>query len=152
MQEINCFSLEVHEGPYETWPRDHKSVLYHRGKRTTAKVLGYRIDAQFEIEDYYVLITSMDCPWEDETYILLLDRNFQTISKLHFGLHLKFWDPSFGFHSFNEAKPVSEQSNKIKLLFEGNLTDDWLVSMIVANGKPSLGSHVVKTYKKKGGA
>ena len=72
MEPINRFTLEKHDGEYETWPL--RSRLFLDGKPTKLSLPGYVLLDQFEIADGYILITDYDCPFEEIT-------NFAFISK-----------------------------------------------------------------------
>lgn len=72
MRPINRFTLEKHDGPYETWPL--RSRLFLDGKPTDLSLPGYVPLDQFETSDGYILVTDYDCPFEEIT-------NFAFISK-----------------------------------------------------------------------
>lgn len=63
MQSITQFSLEKHDGPYESWPR--LTRLFANGVDTGKKVPGFIIEAQYQCRDGYLLITSQDCLFEE---------------------------------------------------------------------------------------
>lgn len=79
IEEIKSFSLAKHEGPYETWPS--KTDLFFDGKPTGKKIDGYVLEKQFIIDDYYLIITSYDCPFEETIYFFLLNTELKVISK-----------------------------------------------------------------------
>ncbi len=72
------FSLEQHNGAYETWPR--LSRLFSNGADTHRSITGYQIEAQYTCDASYLLITSMDCMFEESNHFFLLDRQFNTIA------------------------------------------------------------------------
>lgn len=78
MEEIGNFSLEVHQGPYENWPR--KSRLYFNDTDTLVKIPGYDIEAQYKNELGYLLITSHDCPFEESNEFIFLDFNYRVLA------------------------------------------------------------------------
>ena len=62
MKPIERFTLETHDGPYETWPsRTHARV---NGERCGLTVSGYVLLRQFETPDAYLLVTDYDCLFE----------------------------------------------------------------------------------------
>jgi hypothetical protein len=60
MRAIKSFTLEQHSGPYETWPG--RTRLFVNGDDAGTKASGFIIEAQYECEQGYILITSQDCP------------------------------------------------------------------------------------------
>lgn len=72
MTEFNRFTLEKHDGPYETWPL--RSRLLLDGEPTNLSLPGYTLLFQFEAAEAYILITDYDCPYEEIT-------NFALVSK-----------------------------------------------------------------------
>lgn len=78
LEPIDWLSLETHDGPYESWPL--RSRLYLRGEPTEQQVPGYVIEAQYRLGDRYLLITSLDCPFEETYRFLLLDRRLRLLS------------------------------------------------------------------------
>jgi hypothetical protein len=73
MTEIDRFTLEKHDGPYETWPL--RSRLLLDGKATNLSLPGYVLLSQFETADGYVLITDYDCPFEEITNFALVGKH-----------------------------------------------------------------------------
>lgn len=65
MKRINRFTLEKHDGPYETWPL--RSRLFLDSKPTDLFLPGYALLHQFETLDGYIFITDYDCPYEEIT-------------------------------------------------------------------------------------
>lgn len=79
IQEIQKFSLPSHSSPYKEWPK--KTKLYYDEEYTGEKITGYIIEAQFKIDNYYLLIVSYDCPYEESNTFILLDESFKMIAK-----------------------------------------------------------------------
>ena len=77
IQKIDLFSLASHSGPYEFWPL--KTKLRFDGVDTSKKIPGYVIELQFRLSDYYFVITSYDCPFEESNSFILLDKTFNTL-------------------------------------------------------------------------
>lgn len=78
MKPINRFTLEKHDGPYETWPL--RSRLFLDGKPTDLALPGYELLNQFETSDGYILITDYDCPFEEITNFAFISQNLRLIS------------------------------------------------------------------------
>jgi hypothetical protein len=81
--EITRFALETHSGPYEKWPL--KSRLIVDGVTTERRVPGYTLLHQFEMADGYLLVTDYDCPFEEATDFILLDRELKARSHRSIG-------------------------------------------------------------------
>lgn len=77
------FTLERHPGAYETWPP--RSRLYADGRPTATRVPGYTLLHQFEVEGGYLLVTDHDCPHEEATAFILLDRGLRARSVRQLG-------------------------------------------------------------------
>lgn len=75
MTPIDRFTLETHEGPYETWPV--KSRLYLDGHPTPIKLPGYQLRCQYDTADGYILITDYDCPFEESTHFALVSKKLR---------------------------------------------------------------------------
>ncbi len=110
MKAIQQFTLETHDGPYETWPE--RSKLLSDGVWTGTKVPGYVIEAQFSVGSRYLIITSYDYPLEEANHILLLDQDCRILSTKYVGV----WYYTFLFKS---AEPVAD--NQLLLTFEGEM-------------------------------
>jgi hypothetical protein len=78
MQTTTCFSLERHEGPYETWPL--RTRLLIDGVPSATRVPGYALLHQFATPGGYVLVTDCECPFEEATSCVLLDKKSQLLS------------------------------------------------------------------------
>ena len=73
MKPIERFTLETHDGPYETWPsRTHARV---NGERCGLTVSGYVLLRQFETPDAYLLVTDYDCPFEEAVTFTLVSKD-----------------------------------------------------------------------------
>ncbi len=56
-------------------------MLYKKGKETHQKIPGYDIEVQYQLDDYYFLVTSYDCMFEEQCDFLLLDKHYRVIAK-----------------------------------------------------------------------
>ncbi len=79
MKTIGRFSLERHDGPYETWPLLTRLLV--DGQPSRVRVPGYELLHQFEVPAGYVLVTDTDCPFEEATSFILLDRGLRLLSR-----------------------------------------------------------------------
>jgi hypothetical protein len=77
--EIKSFSLEKHEGLYEKRPEESK--LFKNGKYTNHKIHGYYIERQFEFYEFYFLVISYNCPFEEQCDFILLNRDYKIIER-----------------------------------------------------------------------
>jgi hypothetical protein len=75
MKPITRFTLEKHDGPYETWPL--RSRLSLDGKATGISLPGYTLLHQFETSNGYILVTDYDCPFEEITNFALVSRQMR---------------------------------------------------------------------------
>ena len=73
MRTTTRFCLERHEGPYESWPL--RSRLLVDGEPRGVRVPGYSLLHQYALPSGYLLVTDCDCPFEEATSFVLLDRN-----------------------------------------------------------------------------
>jgi hypothetical protein len=89
MEKIDYLSLEKHDGPYEAWPL--VSRLFAEGKDTQWQVPGYVIEAQYRWGEYSLVITSMDCPYEESNHFLLLNSDFEIVSRRGLGTWYDTW-------------------------------------------------------------
>jgi hypothetical protein len=123
-QSISRFALESHTGSYENWPA--KSRLIVDGVPTDLRLRGYSLLYQFEIDAGYLLVTDYDCPYEEATNFILLNRSLNILSSRSIGA------PYYSF-----------LLDKIEWLDEQNLTavfyqnDRWKIS-IARRGIPYL--------------
>jgi hypothetical protein len=72
MQTTTRFALERHEGAYERWPVN--SRLFVDGQASAVRVPGYTLLHQYTLADGHLLVTDFDCPYEEATSFVLLDR------------------------------------------------------------------------------
>jgi hypothetical protein len=75
MKTIDRFTLEKHDGPYESWPL--RSRLSLDGKPTGISLPGYTLLHQFETSNGYILVTDYDCPYEEITNFVLISRQLR---------------------------------------------------------------------------
>ena len=73
METTTRFSLEQHAGPYESWPL--RSRLFVDGQACGVHVPGYKLLHQVALPSGNLLVTDFDCPFEEATSFVLLDRN-----------------------------------------------------------------------------
>ena len=73
METTTRYSLERHEGPYESWPL--RLRLFIDGEPTAVRVPGYNLLHQVALPSGYLLVMDFDCPFEEATSFVLLDRN-----------------------------------------------------------------------------
>lgn len=83
MKNISLFSFKKQTSSYETWKL--KSELWKDGKRSGKYVPGFVIEAQYSYKDYYLIVTSWDCPYEESQEFLLLSKDLDVLSKKHVG-------------------------------------------------------------------
>lgn len=75
MQSTDRFTLERHDGPYESWPL--RSRLFADGVATGISLPGYQLHNQLETTDGYVFVTDYDCPFEEITNFVFVTKNFR---------------------------------------------------------------------------
>ena len=83
MKKISKFSLKQQSSPYEAWQL--KSELWVNGEPTGKFIPGFVIEAQYSFKDYYLLVTSWDCAYEESQEFLLLSNDLEVLSKKHVG-------------------------------------------------------------------
>ena len=113
MQEINCFSLEGHTGEYETWPL--RSRLFRGGTVLPLTLPGYSLLRQYATVEGYLLVTDYDCPYEEETNFILVDKDCKRIlGERSFGtpyaswfLEDLFWHDDRRFTAIISGTPIS---------------------------------------------
>jgi hypothetical protein len=132
MQTINSFSLQAHNGEYNTWPL--QTLLIKNAAPTQAYLPGYQLLHQFQLSSgEFLLITDWDCPFEEATEVLLLSTDLALIARHTFAVP---------YGSFNlEAIQVIDDAN-LKLTFYQN--DCWQVT-ILAEKTGLLGSRIKVT-------
>jgi len=126
---IDKFSLQEHDGEYENRPL--KSLLYCCGEALGVKVPGYVIDKQFELENYFLLFISWDCPFEEGCEIVVLNKLNKIVGSYSFT----------AFYSSYNLDAVSELSrNHYKLTFNESAHYEVLINY----PKKNLLSRVVR--------
>lgn len=83
MKPISRFSLESHDGPYESWPL--RSRLLADGAPTPVTLPGYVLVHQYETEDGYLLVTDYDCLFEEATCFTLVSRDLRVLASREIG-------------------------------------------------------------------
>lgn len=83
MKPIRRFSLEQHDGPYESWPT--RSRLIDAGVITETRVPGYNLLHQFELNVGFLLVTDYDCPFEEATTFVLTGPDLRVLDTHTFG-------------------------------------------------------------------
>jgi hypothetical protein len=89
MKPVSCFSLENHSGQYETWPL--RTRLLRDGMPTSTLLPGYSLLYQFEIADGYLFVTDWDCPFEESTNFILVNKAFRVLSSRSIGAPYSSW-------------------------------------------------------------
>lgn len=84
LQEIDIFSLETHDGPYEKWPL--KTRLLKHGAPTSLTLPGYILLHQYKTKaGYFLFVTDWDCPYEEMTHFILTDEHLRIRSSRQLG-------------------------------------------------------------------
>ncbi len=83
-KSLSCFSLARHEGEYETWPLE--TELYFNGQPTCTEVPGYVLEAQYSLDNGFLLVTTWDCPYEEMATFILLDEDLELLSRTDLGV------------------------------------------------------------------
>lgn len=77
---LSRFTLASHAGSYEDWPL--KTNLLDAGQPTTVELPGYVLRYQFEVAAGFLLVTDWDCPYEESTEFILLDRQLRLLQRI----------------------------------------------------------------------
>lgn len=77
MRATTTFSLERHAGEYATWPP--RSRLIHDGAVLPLTLPGYTLLRQYAAVDGYLFVTDYDCPFEEKTCFILVDKSLNRI-------------------------------------------------------------------------
>lgn len=117
MKEVDCFSLEQHQGPYEKWPL--RTRLFVNGEASNVKVPGYVLLHQLQTDFGYLLVTDCDCPFEETTNFILLDPKSLKIVSCR-----QCFAP---YGSYNLQSFKSIDGNSAMITFYND--DDWLLSV-----------------------
>ena len=104
MNLIDKFSLQEHDGEYENRPL--KSLLYYCGEALGTKVSGYVIDKQYELADYFLLLISWDCPFEEGCEIVVLNKNQNIVGNYSF-------TPFYNSYNLNFVVELSKDHYKL---------------------------------------
>ena len=83
MRLINSFTLVQHLGEYEQWPLATEVLL--DGQASGKQIPGYVIEAQYAHDNYYLLVTSWDCPFEEAQTFVLLSHDLSVLDKKTIG-------------------------------------------------------------------
>lgn len=83
MKQIDIFTLAQHTKEYDKRPLE--TELLREGQPTGKKVPGYVLEAQYEHENYYLIVTSWDCPFEEAQTFLLLSYDLDVLSEKTIG-------------------------------------------------------------------
>ena len=90
MTPLDRFSLEMHEGPWQTWPL--QSRLLENGRATSVCISGYFLRHQFETPDGYLFIADYDCPFEEVQKFTLVSRDYAVLATASLGGgYSSFW-------------------------------------------------------------
>lgn len=76
------FSLQPHDGPYESWPV--QTPLLRHGKPTGASLAGYQLLQQYALTDGYLFVTDFDCPYEEAIVVTLMDTQLRVRDRRKF--------------------------------------------------------------------
>ncbi len=128
MTPIDKFTIQKHEGQYEDWPLT--SLIYFEGQVLESKVPGFVIEKQFELINYYLLLLSWDCPFEEGCEVVVLNRNFDIVGSHSF-------TPFYNSYALTSIEELSQ--NHYKLVF--NNSDNFEMSVFYP--KKNLFSKVV---------
>lgn len=66
---LGSVHARTHAGPYDRWAQ--RTALLDEGRATGQLVPGYVIEGQYRCADGFLLMLSLDCPF-DESYTFLL--------------------------------------------------------------------------------
>lgn len=117
MKHIDKFSLQEHEGEYENRPLE--SLLYYCGESLGIKVLGYVIEKQFELDDYFLLLINWDCPFEEGCEIVVLNKLHKIVGSYSF---TPFYN-SYNLYSITELS-----KHHYKLTFYGSVNFEVIIN------------------------
>ncbi|MCL2912717.1 hypothetical protein L2725_02790 [Shewanella corallii] len=106
MTPIDKFSLHSREGM--SGERALKSSLYFDGADTRLRVAGWLIERQFELADYYMLLNSWDCPFEEGCELLIISKDWNLVGSYSF-------QPFYNSLLLTDIKMLS--ANRYELVF-----------------------------------
>ncbi len=80
MQSVDCFSLS----PNPVGQSQNKAVseIMNQGIPTGQTIQGSELEAQYAIDDRFLILTTENCPYEEALHIHLLDRQFEILDYL----------------------------------------------------------------------
>lgn len=83
MTPTTCFTLETHDGPYESW--GETSALLRNGETTQLRLHGQQLLHQIECPAGFLFVTDYDCPFEEATCFTLASPALRRLSYRRFG-------------------------------------------------------------------
>jgi hypothetical protein len=91
MEAINTFDLKRHDDKYKSWPLVSELLL--SGNATNKTISGYCLEAQYRCgKDYYLFITSWDCPFEECYEIILTTESLDVVAQDKIGaIYTQTW-------------------------------------------------------------
>jgi hypothetical protein len=116
MDTSTCFSLAPHSGPFESWPL--RSLLLLDGVPCATQVPGCALRHQFALADGHLLVTDFDCPFEEATSFVLLNRKSQLVSCRTLAV-------PYGSYTLERFEWLDDRNARVT--FSGN--DPWLLTI-----------------------
>jgi hypothetical protein len=104
MQTTTRYALEPHAGPYESWPL--RSCLVIDGQPSAVRIPGYSLLRQYALPSGYLLVTDYDCPFEEATSFVLLDRNSRVLC-------CRTLSVPYGSYNFDKMAWIDERHARI---------------------------------------
>ncbi len=101
VRPIHRYSLEPHDGPYDSWPLTSRLLL--DGKPTDARIPGHYIEAQYESPTGHLVVTSYECPFEESNSFVLLNGSLEVVARAELGV-------PYGSFLLHEHWPVDEST------------------------------------------
>lgn len=83
MEAIANFTLATHAGAYESWRLE--TEVFRDGTATGRKLPGFVLDAQYQHGDFYLFVTSWDCPFEEALEVVLTDADLRIVDRKRIG-------------------------------------------------------------------
>jgi hypothetical protein len=77
MQTTTRFALQRHTGAYDSWPVNSRLLV--DGQPSAVRVPGYTLLHQYLLPGGHLLVTDFDCPFEQATSFVLLDRQARLV-------------------------------------------------------------------------
>jgi hypothetical protein len=140
MENISRFSFEKYEGAYEKRPL--LSRLFVDGQDVQKEIYGFVIEAQYKCDDVYLVITSMDCPFEESSHFMLLDLNFNVVASANLivpycsflihrhwpisrnAIRIHYYDELFFSATIAPANLQFGKSNRLQLVRDNDISAD----------------------------